>query len=631
MLAEILHKFWGYSSFRSEQQAIIQSLIDGKDTLAVLPTGGGKSLCYQLPAVAAEGTAIVIAPLIALMKDQVQQLIARGIPAAYLSTTQSHAQNDAIIEQALSGEFKLLYIAPERLMSQRFLEDLGQMRISFLAVDEAHCISQWGHDFRPSYRVIHQVFQNIQRVPIIALTASATVQVQQDILSQLQLRTPQIFASSIVRPNLSYQVQQVESKWTALEEWLGDNEESSIVYCNSRKQCEVLANHLKQLGLDVQVYHAGLHKQIRDKVQEEWTRKNNQIICATSAFGMGIDKPNVRKVIHWDMPSNLAAYYQEAGRAGRDGAQAQCVLLHQHQDIGYFQTVANKQFPSKEFIKDIYQKVMNFLGVTLGEGLEQLYPFSIVQLIQQYNLPSMETLAAVKLLQKCGFWQWNESEPIKSKILFTTDQFSLQQLQVMQPKLAQVTQVILRMYGGVFYFPSWVNEFDIAKKLGIPKLDLDKLLWQLHKMGFIYYTPASGGGTLMLLSQRLPPQYVQLNDALLLQLKKAYFDNIQQVIDYVLLEKGCRNVFLAQHFGEKNVQDCGVCDHCLQKNVVKISYQDFWKQLKILLGSITSCSFKHIENNFGTKQSRQIIEYLRMLNEEGRIVWNREKDLISIK
>jgi ATP-dependent DNA helicase RecQ len=623
MLLDILNKFWGYNSFRTQQEFIINSIINGHDTLVVLPTGGGKSICYQIPAIAATGTAIVISPLVALMKDQVYQLSLRGIPAAYLSATQSINENEVTLQKALDGEYKLLYIAPERLLSEKFMSLLSMIPISFIAVDEAHCISQWGHDFRPAYRKIYQVFEYIKRVPIMALTASAIPSVKQDIIKQLQLKNPATFEESIIRHNLFYEVVWPQSKYAYLNDWNKAPSYSSIIYCNSRKRTEELALMLRRNGMDAQAYHAGMHKVLRHKIQEEWITKNNQTICATAAFGMGIDKPNVRLVLHMDLPTFLESYYQEAGRAGRDGAWSRSTILVQKKDVEYLKESIDIQFPPIEFVKMIYGKVMNFVGVTIGEGFEELLPFNIMHMIQQFQLPLRPTIAAIKFLQKDGYWQWNETEQIRTKIQIIIDQYSIKHLEKMHPKLHKVIITLLRMYGSIFTFPTYVDEFNVAKVMNINKLDLDVLLQQMHEMGIIYYSPATNDGTLFLLNDRLPPNYVNINIRLYQELKQHYVYRIEQLMAYINNQKECRNVLLAQYFGESDVKNCNNCDNCKRKQTVpQKSIAQFIKMFHALTSNMTLITFNHLENIMSDYNRGEIIEYLRIMIDEGIIEWD---------
>lgn len=631
MLTDILHKFWAYKTFRPQQREIIESLIAGKDTLAVLPTGGGKSICYQIPAIAAQGTALVISPLIALMKDQVTRLQDIGIPAALLSASNTQSDHNNIIQAALAGRYKLLYIAPERLLSEQFLETLRSIPISFLAVDEAHCISQWGHDFRPAYRKIPVLFEYIGRLPVIALTASAADDVKKDIQQQLQMRHPVLFTQSVVRHNLSYKVDFPESKLKAVVELLKHQSGSAIVYCNSRRKTEEIALLLQRHQLDAKAYHAGMHKALRTKTQDEWTRKNNQVICATTAFGMGIDKPDVRTVIHMDVPENIASYYQEAGRAGRDGNPSACILLANDYDFEQLQTRAHSKFPATTFITAVYEKIMKYLGIAFGEGAETLFAFDIVQFIQQFELPVYETIAAVKTIQKDGYWQWNETDTIGSKLMFTTDEYSVRALEKINPRLHKVAVAILRLYGSVFTFPTFIDEFLIAKTLEINKLKLDQYLHQLGVMGFINYQAYEGNGTLFMLRDRIPLQYFKLNTTLHEQLKNKHFEKIRQITDYCFNTSDCRNIQLARYFDEDTQEPCGTCDNCIKRNIPALSKKELLLQLQQMKHEYQTVSIKQLQNKFVSISEGKIIEYLRFLNDEGSISLDMQAGVVHIK
>lgn len=631
MLQELLRQYWQYETFRPQQLEIIENLMAGRDTLAVLPTGGGKSICYQLPAIAAAGTAIVISPLIALMKDQVQQLRKRGIQAAFLASSQTTSDNNELLEAAVAGEYKLLYIAPERLLSEHFLERLAALQISFLAVDEAHCISQWGHDFRPAYRHIADIFRVMRRVPVIALTASATDEVKTDIRQQLGMKAPGIFLQSVARPNLIYEVQQPQSKLEALTLSLQERPGSGIVYCSSRKKTEDTALLLKRSGLNAQAYHAGMPKLLRDKVQETWTLHTHQVMCATSAFGMGIDKPDVRTVIHLDIPASLEAYYQEAGRAGRDGAPATCILLADDNGINQLYRQAAQNFPDIPYIQSVYEKVLIYLGITTGEGYQEMYAFDAVKFMQQYKLPVYETVSAIRFLQREGYWQWNETEALSARLMFTTNEYSIQQLQHIQRKLYDTAIAVLRLYGGVFTYPTPVDEFRIAKMMGINKLELDTYLQQLQTMGFISYQPYTADGTLFLLQERLPLPYLKLNIALYRQLETRYYEKLDRIVHYVRETKTCRSQLLANYFNEVTTSPCGICDNCREQNATVLPLSAFWKQLQQQYPSPAITTFTELQNYFRSLPDGKIIEYLRFLNDEGKIAWHAGTGSIFLK
>lgn len=630
-LKALLKTYWGFDAFRPVQEEIVQAVIAGKDTLAILPTGGGKSMCYQLPALHFSGITLVISPLVALMEDQVQQLASRNIPATYIHSGLSIQQIDDILFDANQGYYKLLYIAPERLNSELFLDVLSVLNVSLIAIDEAHCISQWGHDFRPAYRNIAKIRKIKPKVPIIALTASAIVSVQEDIVRQLQMQEPAIFKQSVTRSNLIYNVLYSENKQTQVLELLGEKRQSGIVYCKTRKRCEETALYLRRNLLDASAYHAGMLKPLRDYVQQKWTESNEGVVCATTAFGMGIDKSNVRIVTHIDSSENLESYYQEAGRAGRDGAPAQAVLLYNFNDIKRLDESLALKFPPVEFIKKVYQAVHNYLQIAVGDGLELIYDFDVIDLAKKFKLDLMPTMNAMKILQREGYWQWNETDQTKTIILFTTDRTSLEYLEKIRPKLAEVTTTLLRLYGSIFHFPTTVDEFMVAKKLGYDKSILEQYLYALQEMEILTYKPSIRGGTLFLMQQRLPPNYVRINIKLYEFLKQEHEFRTHYMKGYLENTKTCRSVFIAKYFGEKQVDNCGKCDVCVANNSDQsIDLSEFRK--KIPFDTQNRTNFESIIATFETVKQEQIIAYLRILVDEGWMRWDiRNNEIIKIK
>jgi len=627
-LNELLKKYWGFDEFRPVQKEIVQAVIDGKDTLAILPTGGGKSLCYQLPALYFPGITLVISPLVALMEDQVHQLLSRGISATYIHSGLSAQQIDDILYDANQGNYKLLYVAPERLNSELFLDVLSVMDVSLIAIDEAHCISQWGHDFRPAYRNIASVRSIKPKVPIVALTASAIVSVQEDIVRQLALKTPMIFKQSVTRDNLIYSVVYAENKPTVLLETLGNQSQSGIVYCRTRKRCEETALFLRRNLMEASAYHAGMLKPLRDYVQQKWTESNDAIVCATTAFGMGIDKSNVRIVAHVDSSENLESYYQEAGRAGRDGETAHAVLLYNFNDIKRLDESLAIKFPPIEFIKKLYQSVHDYLQIAVGDGLEQIYDFDVLDFVGKFKLELLPAINAMKMLQREGYWQWNESDQTKTIVQFTTDRATLEYLQKIRPKLADVTTTLLRLYGSIFHFPTPIDEFLVAKKLGYDKSILDQHLLALQEMEIITYKPSIRGGTLFLLQQRLPPNYVRVNIKLYEFLKAEHEFRTKYMKDYLENTSTCRSVFIAKYFGEKQVNNCEKCDICVSKQGEKnIDLNTF--RLQLPFNTSMCCRLEDINKAFETLKQEQIIAYLRILVDEGWVRWEVAKNEIT--
>lgn len=612
-LYKLLQKYWGYTQFRTNQLAIIEAVLQKKHVLAVLPTGGGKSLCFQLPALYLEGLTLVVSPLIALMNDQVLQLNKRGIAAACIHGQLSNEDIHQILSKATLGEYKLLYVAPERLQSSLFLDYLPTLKVELLAVDEAHCISQWGHDFRPLYLKIASVKQYFPAIPILALTASATLEVQQDIVQYLQIENAFIVRQSIFRFNISYKVSLSEAKVNDMVHLLKQQDGVGIVYCRSRKRCEQIALQLQSQQLEAYYYHAGLTRPLRDKVQHDWLQSNKAIICATTAFGMGIDKPDVRSVVHVDLPENIEAYYQEVGRAGRDTLLAQGLLLYTPKDIEYLKEKTIQSFPPVEFVKSVYAKVHDYLKIGLGDGFERFYSFEVMTFIQTYKLPVLSTLASIKLLERDSFWVWNESNVRSATIWIIQERVRLQQLQQYNLKYYEVIEACMRLYGSLYTYPTPVDTYKIAKLLGIDKVKLDTYLQALHDMEIIQYQATSSGGSLFMLQSRLPLNYVKLDIVNYKRQQQNAYYKISQLIAYIENDAVCRSQLLAHYFGEKESVVCGICDNCIKKNALKYSLQAFKAALLHKLENEERIPLQSIELLNTEVPKGQLFNYLRRL------------------
>lgn len=617
MLQQILKQYWNYNAFRPLQEDIITTVIEGKDCFAMLPTGGGKSVCYQVPALAKDGFCLVISPLIALMQDQVMQLRKRGIEASFIHSGMTSKQLDEVLYQASKGTYKLLYISPERLQSELFQDYLSQFNLNLIAIDEAHCISQWGHDFRPAYRQISIIRKSFPDVPVMALTASANQKVQEDIIEQLKLKQPNIFKQSVVRENLFYQVYYSENKPGDITRTFRQNPGSGILYCRSRKRCVDTALQLKNDGLDTGIYHAGLAKEEREFAQVKWTQSNKAVICATTAFGMGIDKPDVRQVIHYDLPDNLEEYYQEAGRAGRDGDTAFATLFFNHRDIVKLEASTDIKYPSADYLAMIYHLVGDYLKMPVGNGSEQLQAFDAIAFIQAFQLEMLKTLSAVKLLDREGFWVWNENVGTETIVEFTTDRNTLNHLEKSHPKLSYIATGLLRIYGSVFHFPTAIRPFDVSKMLRIEKPQLDEGLRQLAALGIIQYQPATSGGTLYWLHDRIGKPLFRLNMTRIETLKKAYQERVSKMIAFIGNETVCRNILLSQYFGESTKAECGRCDACLRKQDSKKLPHNFRSNLLTLIKSSKEISIARVQQNFPEMPIDTIIFQVRLLNDEG--------------
>lgn len=617
MLLSLLQKYWHYTAFRPLQEEIITSVMEGKDTFVLLPTGGGKSVCYQLPALASDGFAIVISPLIALMQDQVMQLNKRDIAAAFIHSGMTARQIRDTLERASNNHYKLLYVSPERLQTESFREYAPDFQLNLIAIDEAHCISQWGHDFRPAYLKIDILRTLFPGVPMLALTASANEQVQQDIMQQLKLHDPAIFKQSVVRENLFYTIRYTENKPVDTARVFDAIKGSGILYCRSRKRCVETALQLKEEGLDASVYHAGLNREERETAQKNWTQSHNQVMSATTAFGMGIDKPDVRIVVHYDVPEHIEAYYQEAGRAGRDGQKAHAVLFYNHRDIIRLQESTEISYPPDAFIRNIYQLVGDYLQMPVGKGFEEMQPFDALQFVHNFKLDVLRTFSAIRLLERQGFWQWDEQASTQTLVQFTTDRPTLDYLKNNEPKLAYVTTGLLRLYGSIFHFPTAIREFDLSRSLKIDKAALDQALQRLNAMGIIDYQPAVNGGALYWQHNRMTPHQLVLNSGHINRLRKAHEERTLHMIRYIQAEDVCRNILLSRYFGETTDKECGGCDAC-KRNAKKdtVSSDPFKEQLLQLIRQKQQVSVGELSAAFPDMENSKIIDYIRLLSDE---------------
>lgn len=572
---KILQQYWGYQSFRGNQQQIIEAVLEGKNVLAILPTGGGKSLCYQIPALISEGVCVVISPLLALMKDQVQNLHQKNISAIAISGNLPYQAIEKILVDATHGKYKFIYTSPERLNSYLYKKYFPQIKINLIAVDEAHCISQWGHDFRPAYTKIIQMLELLEKVPILAVTASATNTVQQDILAQLHLEQVSVFKQSLYKPNISYSAFKTETKLIKLLQILKNVQGSSIVYCSNRKQTKKVQQILLENNISAAHYHAGLPIEEREKVQENWIANKVRVIVSTNAFGMGIDKPDVRTVIHFDVPENLENYYQEAGRAGRDNSKAYAVVLFNTQDIAKLNHLANVKFPRLEVIKDVYQNIANFLQIPVGNGEGCYYDFDIMQFCKAFNYDVFVVLGVLKALEKNGHLMFNEIAFNASKIVFTTDRFTLEQLEQQQPNLDLVIKTLLRSYEGIFDTECFINEKFLAKLCKTSLTNLLQIIQKLHVQRVLQYIPSKTTPQLYFNYNRASANYIQFNEQLHQQQKNNFEQKTHALIKYLISTLDCRNELIQTYFNDDTLIKCGTCDNCLAEKQRPIDSKKF--------------------------------------------------------
>lgn len=564
-IKEILHKYWGYSEFRPAQEQIISSVMAGRDTLALMPTGGGKSLTYQVPTMARKGVCIVVTPLIALMKDQVDRLRKLGISAVAIHSGMSYSKIDIALDNCVYGDVKFLYIAPERLATETFRLRVQRMNVSLLAVDEAHCISQWGYDFRPSYLRIAEVRKMLPEVPILALTASATDMVTKDIMKHLGFKEEHIIRSSFARPNLSYAVRHTDDKNEQLLRIVNNVTGSGIVYMQSREGCEQVATFLQENGISASYYHAGLPHAEREIRQEEWTSGKTRIVVATNAFGMGIDKADVRFVVHYTMSDSLESYYQEAGRAGRDGKRSYAVMLVASNDSSRISKHFSDEFPPLEQIKLIYEKVCDYVQVAVGDGLYASYIFNIHDFCRREHIHISRVRAALKLLQQNNYLTLTEEVDNPARIIFTTGRDDLYKIRVCQDELDNIIRVILRLYDGVFSEFRSIDEKQIAAISGYTIDKVRELLKRMWQMRIIRYIPANTTPILFFNEERLPTNDLYISPESYTHRLRLTQERFENVLRYIGNEQSCRSVMMQNYFGDTDTTVCGVCDICINK------------------------------------------------------------------
>lgn len=568
---EILLQYWGYASFREKQEEIVQSVLDGKDTLALLPTGGGKSICFQVPAMAMDGLCIVISPLIALMKDQVDNLKQRGIKAIAITSSMRKREIDIALDNMAYGDYKFLYVSPERLATELFQARVKKMKVNLIAVDESHCISQWGYDFRPSYLIIKEIRTLVPNVPILALTATATPDVVNDIQDQLEFKKHNVIQKSFARKNVAYVVQEEEDQLGRLKKVLDGIKGSGIVYTSSRKKTQSIAGYLNRNGYSSDFYHAGLTHQQRDEKQQNWMQNSTRIIVATNAFGMGIDKPDVRFVVHLDIPETLEAYFQEAGRGGRDLRKAYAVLLYNNGMVADLEKKVNQKFPQIKLIKNCYQALANYLQIPIGAGEGETISLDISTFSKRYNFSPIDAYNSLKFLEKEGYISLSEGFHSPSKIMLMLNKEDLYRFQVANIKHDPFIRFLLRSYEGLFDGFTTINEWDIAKKTKLSKNEIVDLLNRLKKLEVIDYIEQSSLPQLTLTSERVAQDDLRISNENYAERKKIALDKMKAVIDFVTSKTRCRSSILLNYFGEKNAHRCGVCDICLEQSKLDLN------------------------------------------------------------
>ena len=572
-MLQTLKTYFGYDSFRPLQEEIIRHILDGNDALVLMPTGGGKSICYQLPALLREGTAVVVSPLISLMKDQVEALCANGISAGALNSSNDETENAALRRACTEGKLKLLYISPEKLLAEaNYL--LRDMHISLFAIDEAHCISQWGYDFRPAYLKIAEIRELLPDAPVLALTATATPEVVKDIQTRLHFRRENVFRMSFERNNLAYIVRKTENKTAELLHILRSMSGSAIVYVRNRRRTKEITELLNNEDITADFYHAGLDDASKDIRQHRWQSGENRVMVATNAFGMGIDKPDVRIVIHMDLPDSIEAYFQEAGRAGRDGQKAYAVILYAKSDKTTLHKRIPDTFPEKDYIKDVYEHLQYYYQMAMGDGLECVREFNIEDFCRKFKHFPVPVDSALKILTQAGYLEYTGEQDNTSRILFTIRRDELYRLREMGEDMDKLIQAILRSYTGVFTDYTYINEDSLAVRTGLTRRQIYELLVHLAKLHIVNYIPHKKTPYIIYTRERVEAQRIHLSPEIYEERKARYEARINSILDYVTNDTVCRSRMLLDYFGERNEHNCGQCDTCISlRSKSKVSEQ----------------------------------------------------------
>lgn len=611
---KILKQYWGYDNFRGIQEDIIRSIGEGRDTLGLMPTGGGKSITFQVPALAQEGLCLVITPLIALMKDQVRNLRERGIKATAIYSGMTREEIVIALENCIFGNYKFLYVSPERLDTEIFQIKLRSMHVSLITVDESHCISQWGYDFRPAYLKIADIRQLLPGVPVIALTATATPEVVSDIQQRLQFRQENVFRMSFERKNLAYVVRHTEDKESELLHILQHVDGSGIVYTRNRKKTKEISLFLNRNHITATFYHAGLNDETKDSRQKAWLKGEFRVMVATNAFGMGIDKPDVRVVIHADVPDSPEAYFQEAGRAGRDGMKAYAVLLFCARDKITLKQRVSDTFPEKSYIRKIYEDINFYYQMAMGDGRGCTFAFNIDEFCRNFKHFPVQTDSALKILTRAGYLEYTDEQDNASRIMFTITKEELYRIREQSEDTEKLLRILLRSYTGLFTDYAYISEDNLSTRSGLSKQQIYETLLSLSRQHILHYIPAKKTPYIIYTRERQETERVYLSKEVYEDRKESYVQRINAMIEYAESENRCRSRMLLRYFGEKNEHNCGQCDVCLQQHQSGLKSGEFEaisQQLQALLKE-NPLSLQEIKDKMQVPENQlmKVVSYL---------------------
>ena len=621
MFKEVLKQYWGYDSFRSLQEEIITSVYERKDTLGLMPTGGGKSLTFQVPTMLMDGVCLVVTPLIALMKDQVDNLKKLGIKAACIHSGMSYSEILVALDNCVYGNYKFLYVSPERLTTELFLAKLPYLNVCLLAIDESHCISQWGYDFRPSYLRIVEIREYLPGVPVLALTATATPEVIDDIQEKLHFKQKNVFCKSFERKNIAYVIRETEDKLFEMVHILSKMQGSSIVYVRSRKRTKEIAVELQRQGIQADYFHAGLNMDEKIRKQNEWKNDQRRVIVCTNAFGMGIDKPDVRLVIHYELPGTLEEYFQEAGRAGRDEKKAYAVALFSPRDVAQLKKRVKEEFPGREFVKEIYEKLAYFFQIPINTGMDTGHNFSIEQFCLAFGYNIAQVHNSLKILDLSGYITYIEDTDKQSKLIFTVQRDELYKFSEFSEAVENLIQVLLRSYTGLFTDYIHINESLLSQRTGMSEQSVYESLKLLSKKNIIHYIPAQKIPTIYYNKNREEMKYLFIPQSVYEQRRDRLINRIKNVIEYGSSKTQCRSKMLLQYFGEKEAKDCGKCDVCIDKKQQNMRPSDMERLIQAVLNQLNGKEMTLDEIAVATDYpEKRLMEAIRFLSDNRRIV-----------